>query len=179
MATEIKCPNCGHQFELNESLKSEVEKELRGKMMDWQKKKEEEFEKPRERDKEPAEKHFNLQEIKSLENDLNLFEGFVSIPKNKKTRSSGKKPVKETKKPEVFSGEKISFSDLNEDTAEVQKEPIENMTKKEDIIIDTKEANEDLETTDISGSANASETKAEEISVPKKTKLKFGFKDGE
>ena len=45
MATEIKCPNCGHQFELNESLKSEVEKELRGKMMDWQKKKEEEFEK--------------------------------------------------------------------------------------------------------------------------------------
>ena len=45
MATEIKCPNCGHQFELNESLKKEVEKELRGKMQDWQKNKEEEFEK--------------------------------------------------------------------------------------------------------------------------------------
>ncbi len=45
MATDITCPNCGHQFELNESLKSEVEKELRGKMMDWQKRKEEEFEK--------------------------------------------------------------------------------------------------------------------------------------
>ncbi|MGC4102537.1 DUF2130 domain-containing protein [Ferruginibacter sp.] len=45
MAAEIKCPNCGHQFELNESLKSEVEKELRGKMLDWQKRKEEEFEK--------------------------------------------------------------------------------------------------------------------------------------
>jgi hypothetical protein len=45
MATEIKCPNCGTEFELNESLKNEVEKELRGKMMDWQKKKEEEFEK--------------------------------------------------------------------------------------------------------------------------------------
>lgn len=45
MGTEIKCPNCGHQFELNESLKQEVEKELRGKMIDWQKKKEEEFEK--------------------------------------------------------------------------------------------------------------------------------------
>ncbi len=44
MANEIKCPNCGHQFELNESLKNEVEKELRGKMLDWQKKKEEEFE---------------------------------------------------------------------------------------------------------------------------------------
>lgn len=45
MATEIKCPNCGHQFELNESLRGEVEKELRSKMMDWQKKKEEEYEK--------------------------------------------------------------------------------------------------------------------------------------
>lgn len=45
MGTEITCPSCGHQFELNESLKNEVEKELRGKMVDWQKKKEEEFEK--------------------------------------------------------------------------------------------------------------------------------------
>lgn len=45
MPNEITCPNCGHQFELNESLKNEVEKELRGKMLDWQKKKEEEFEK--------------------------------------------------------------------------------------------------------------------------------------
>jgi hypothetical protein len=45
MATEIKCPNCGNIFELNESLKTELEKELRGKMIDWQKKKEEEFEK--------------------------------------------------------------------------------------------------------------------------------------
>ncbi len=45
MSTEVKCPNCGHQFELNESLKNEVEKELRGKMIDWQKKKEEEFDK--------------------------------------------------------------------------------------------------------------------------------------
>lgn len=44
MGTEITCPNCGHQFELNESLKNEVEKELRGKMLDWQKKKEADFE---------------------------------------------------------------------------------------------------------------------------------------
>ncbi len=47
MENEITCPNCGHQFELNESLKNEVQKELRGQMMDWQKKKEEEFEKQR------------------------------------------------------------------------------------------------------------------------------------
>ncbi len=44
MPTNIKCPNCGNEFELNESLRNEVENELRGKMKDWQKKKEEEFE---------------------------------------------------------------------------------------------------------------------------------------
>jgi hypothetical protein len=43
MAAEITCPNCGHRFELNESLKTEVEKELRGKMLDWQKNKEKEM----------------------------------------------------------------------------------------------------------------------------------------
>ncbi len=48
MATEVTCPKCGHQFELNESLKNEVEKELRGKMLDWQKKKEEDFEKQKQ-----------------------------------------------------------------------------------------------------------------------------------
>ena len=43
MAAEITCPNCGHLFELNESLKTEVEKELRGKMQEWQKNKEKEM----------------------------------------------------------------------------------------------------------------------------------------
>lgn len=48
MATEVTCPKCGHQFELNESLKNEVEKELRGKMLEWQKKKEDDFEKQKQ-----------------------------------------------------------------------------------------------------------------------------------
>jgi hypothetical protein len=43
MATEIKCPNCGHQFEPNDAIRDEVEKELRSKAADWQKKKNEEF----------------------------------------------------------------------------------------------------------------------------------------
>lgn len=41
----IKCPKCGNEFELNESMRNEMEKELRGQMLDWQKKKEAEFEK--------------------------------------------------------------------------------------------------------------------------------------
>ncbi len=43
MSTEIKCPECGHQFEPNDAIREEVEKELRSKAADWQKKKNEEF----------------------------------------------------------------------------------------------------------------------------------------
>ncbi|MFZ1528022.1 MAG: DUF2130 domain-containing protein, partial [Ferruginibacter sp.] len=43
MPNEIKCPNCGHLFEPNEAIREEVEKELRSKMQEWRKKKDEEF----------------------------------------------------------------------------------------------------------------------------------------
>jgi hypothetical protein len=41
MSTTIKCPNCSHEFELNESLREDVKKELRDEMKEWQRKKEE------------------------------------------------------------------------------------------------------------------------------------------
>jgi hypothetical protein len=75
MANDIKCPNCGHQFELNESLKNEVEKELRGKMLDWQKKKEEDFEKQKTlliSDTLKKAKDETASKLKSLEEDANL-----------------------------------------------------------------------------------------------------------
>lgn len=43
MPTDIKCPKCGHQFEPNDAIREEVEKELRTKAADWQKKKNDEF----------------------------------------------------------------------------------------------------------------------------------------
>lgn len=43
MSAEIKCPECGHQFEPNDAIREEVEKELRSKAADWQKKKNDEF----------------------------------------------------------------------------------------------------------------------------------------
>ncbi len=39
----ITCPNCNHQFEPGDSIREEIQKELRGQMQDWQKKKDEEF----------------------------------------------------------------------------------------------------------------------------------------
>ncbi|MFZ9695225.1 MAG: DUF2130 domain-containing protein [Chitinophagaceae bacterium] len=43
MSTEIKCPNCGHSFAPNDAIREEVEKELRSKAAEWQRKKSEEF----------------------------------------------------------------------------------------------------------------------------------------
>lgn len=43
MSAEIKCPNCGHVFEPTEAIRDQVEKELNLKAVDWQKKKNEEF----------------------------------------------------------------------------------------------------------------------------------------
>ncbi|HRE38769.1 MAG TPA: DUF2130 domain-containing protein [Chitinophagaceae bacterium] len=44
MATEIKCPNCGHEFEPSDSIREEVQKELRSKMSEWQKQQQLKFE---------------------------------------------------------------------------------------------------------------------------------------
>ena len=55
----IHCPNCNHQFEPGDSIREEVQKELRGQMVDWQKKKDEEF-----RQKEQA--------LKTKEEELEL-----------------------------------------------------------------------------------------------------------
>jgi len=51
--SNIKCPNCGHQFEATDALKDEIQKEFRAKASAWQAQKEEEYKK-----KEEA---FNLQ----------------------------------------------------------------------------------------------------------------------
>jgi len=43
MATMIKCPKCGNEFEPNESIRDQIKKELNQKAIEWQKRKDEEF----------------------------------------------------------------------------------------------------------------------------------------
>lgn len=45
MSTTIICPSCKTEFEPTDAIRDEVQKELRTQMMDWQKKKEEEYRK--------------------------------------------------------------------------------------------------------------------------------------
>lgn len=43
MATDIKCPKCGHQFELEDAVSEEYKKELREQMVAYKKQRDEEF----------------------------------------------------------------------------------------------------------------------------------------
>lgn len=48
MPTEIKCPNCGHQFPMEEAMAEEYKKDLRERMQQFVKDKEKEFQKKQE-----------------------------------------------------------------------------------------------------------------------------------
>lgn len=43
MSTKITCPSCNTQFEPTDALRDEIQKELRNQMVDWQRKKEDEY----------------------------------------------------------------------------------------------------------------------------------------
>lgn len=74
----ITCPNCNHQFEPGDSMRDEIEKELRGKMVDWQKKKELESTALLEQEKKRLQTEMNESIRKSMaadyENQLKLLQ---------------------------------------------------------------------------------------------------------
>ena len=78
MPTEIKCPNCGHQFEPNDAIREEVEKELRSKAADWQKKKNDEFQvkldEERKRIQQTTEENLRKSISSDFENKLRMLE---------------------------------------------------------------------------------------------------------
>ena len=78
MQNLITCPNCNTQFEPNEIIRDEVEKELRTKMFDWQKKKQAEFDQQLLDEKRKAQAELEIGIRKSVssdyENKLQLLE---------------------------------------------------------------------------------------------------------
>jgi len=78
MTTDIKCPSCGHQFEPNEAIRKEVEKELRSKVADWQQKKDEEFqtklEQERKKIQQTLEENIRKNIASDFENQLRQLE---------------------------------------------------------------------------------------------------------
>ena len=78
MSTEIKCPNCGHEFEPTESIREEVQKELRTKMTEWQKTQQQKFDVQLQEEKNRTQKETEERIQKSItsdfENKLRLLE---------------------------------------------------------------------------------------------------------
>ena len=76
MPTTIKCPKCGNEFEPNESIRDQIKKELNQKAIEWQKRKDEEFQVKMEEEKRRMQQHLeeNIRRSISLdyENQLRL-----------------------------------------------------------------------------------------------------------
>src|SRR5678815_1768943 len=76
MPTTIKCPKCGNEFEPNESIRDQIKKELNQKAIEWQKRKDEEFQVKMEEEKRRMQQHLEENIRRSIaldyENQLRL-----------------------------------------------------------------------------------------------------------
>lgn len=78
MATMIKCPGCGNEFEPNDAMRDELQKQLRQQMKEWQLKKEEDYKQRElqfEKQLHAKDDELNkklIDEKKKLQNDLEL-----------------------------------------------------------------------------------------------------------
>lgn len=70
MATDIKCPNCGHEFEPTDSIREEVQKELRSKMTEWQKLQQQKFEAQLQEEKNKTRQETEVFIRKSVQTDF-------------------------------------------------------------------------------------------------------------
>jgi hypothetical protein len=94
--TTIVCPNCSHQFEPGETMRDEMEKELRGKMIEWQKKKEAEtsavIETAKKKIQEEAQQNIRRSLAADYENQLKLL---------KEEKEDKEEKLKEARKKEL------------------------------------------------------------------------------
>lgn len=96
MATPVKCPNCGHQFEPTEIFREEVEKELRSKMLEWQQQKQKQFDAQLTEEKNKIEKAAEENLRKSIASD---FENKLRLLEN--NNSEYEEKLKEARKQQL------------------------------------------------------------------------------
>lgn len=122
----ITCPNCNHQFEPGDTMREEIEKELRGKMIDWQKKKEIETAELLEAEKKRM--HTEMQDTvrKSLAAD---YENQMKILQQKAAESEEK--LKESRKKELEFLQKEQALKAKEEEIQItiQRQLLEERTK--------------------------------------------------
>ena len=131
MPTEIKCPNCGHQFEPNESIREEIEKELRSKAADWQKKKNEEFQVKLEDEKNKLQQSLEENIRKNITGD---FENKLRLLEQNNKDNEEKLKISRHKELEFLKKEQALLSKEKEIDLQLQRLLLEERSKLSEII---------------------------------------------
>ena len=131
MSTEIKCPNCGHEFEPSDSIREEVQKELRAKMSEWQKQQQQKFDmqllEEKKRTQKETEELLRKNIVADFENKLRLLE------ENNKDSQEKLKQARE-KEIEFLKKEQALLSKEQELDLQLQKMLLEERNKLADVI---------------------------------------------
>lgn len=131
MSTEIKCPNCGHEFEPTESIRKsmeeQIQKETNAKAEDWKKKKEKEFTEEKLKIQQQTEEILR----KSISSD---FENKLSLLQQSNKDNEEKLKLAREKELEFLKKEQLLVSKEQELDLRLQKMLLEERSKLAEII---------------------------------------------
>ena len=131
MATEIKCPNCGHEFEQTESIRKSIEeqvqREANSRAEDWKRKKEKEFAEEKLKIQQQTEIDLRKSITSDFENKLRIAEQ-SSKEKEEKLKEARQKELEFLKK------EQLLISKEQELDLQLQKMLLEERSKLSEII---------------------------------------------
>lgn len=131
MATEIKCPNCGHEFEPTDSIREEVQRELRTKMSDWQKQQQQKFDIQLQEEKNKTQKETEEFLRKSISSD---FENKLRIAEQSSKDNEEKLKEARRKELEFLKKEQLLLSKEQDLDLQLQKMLLEERSKLSEII---------------------------------------------
>lgn len=131
MSTEIKCPNCGHEFEPTDSIREEVQRELRTKMTEWQKQQQQKFDAQLQEEKKKTQKETEEQLRRSIVSD---FENKLRLAEENNKETQEKLKQAREKEIEFLKKEQALLNKEQELELQLQKMLLEERNKLADII---------------------------------------------
>lgn len=131
MSTEIKCPNCGHEFEPTDSIREEVQRELRTKMTEWQKLQQQKFDAQLQDEKKKTQKETEEQLRRSIVSD---FENKLRLAEENNKETQEKLKQAREKEIDFLKKEQALLNKEQELELQLQKMLLEERNKLADII---------------------------------------------
>jgi len=131
MSTEIKCPNCGHEFEPTDSIREEVQRELRTKMTEWQKLQQQKFDLQLLDEKKKTQQETEERIQKSVASD---FENKLRLLEQNNKDNEEKLKLSREKELEFLKKEQLLLSKEQELDLRLQKMLLEERSKLSEII---------------------------------------------